>query len=285
MSEGEALKVFVRVRGMNSLENSSTCSKIIDVDKENSRVIVQGKRSFNYTGVWGEDSKQEDIFNDTIKGQIESVVEGYHATIFAYGQTSSGKTYTLIGENVKGAIMKGETEGIAPRAIRYLYQCIDAKLHGDPAPSTPSTPSTPFTNASQGEEDAPKSTSQHLDGEGDQGKEQIMVEEGEIGTGIVGNKESIHNTGNTIENNLENKENTTENAENTQTENTKTENTENTKNTEKTEKTENTKNSGKTGNTENTKNSGKTGNTENTENTKNTIENKEAIMITVQDIL
>lgn len=40
------------------------------------------------------------VFDDLGQGVLESAFEGYNACIFAYGQTSAGKTYTMMGTNV-----------------------------------------------------------------------------------------------------------------------------------------------------------------------------------------
>jgi centromeric protein E len=48
-------------------------------------------------------------------------MEGYHGTIFAYGQTSSGKTYTMKGEGK-------DNPGIIPLAVQDIFNYID-KVH------------------------------------------------------------------------------------------------------------------------------------------------------------
>jgi Cdc6-like AAA superfamily ATPase len=39
--------------------------------------------------------KQESVFEETALPILESVLEGYNGTIFAYGQTGTGKTFTM----------------------------------------------------------------------------------------------------------------------------------------------------------------------------------------------
>jgi len=51
---------------------------------------------------------------------IDKVLEGYSATIFAYGLTGSGKTYTMGGPEHK-AINGDETSGIIPRSIKDMF--------------------------------------------------------------------------------------------------------------------------------------------------------------------
>jgi kinesin family protein 3/17 len=49
------------------------------------------------------------------------VLIGYNGTIFAYGQTGTGKTYTM-----EGSDDKEEFKGIVPRSIRYIFNAIKA---------------------------------------------------------------------------------------------------------------------------------------------------------------
>ena len=53
------------------------------------------------------DSKdsQETIFNSTTKPLIEGIVNGFNATVFAYGATGAGKTYTMLGDDENPGIM------------------------------------------------------------------------------------------------------------------------------------------------------------------------------------
>jgi hypothetical protein len=52
--------------------------------------------TFNH--VFGPEAAQEDVFeNSGVKNLIDSVLDGYHCTVFAFGQTGSGKTHTITG--------------------------------------------------------------------------------------------------------------------------------------------------------------------------------------------
>ena len=46
---------------------------------------------------FGTDCKQKDIFDHAALPIVQSVLEGYNGTIFAYGQTGTGKTHTMLG--------------------------------------------------------------------------------------------------------------------------------------------------------------------------------------------
>ncbi|KAJ2030861.1 tubulin-dependent ATPase kip3 [Coemansia sp. S610] len=52
---------------------------------------------FVFDRVYGEESSQRDIYEGTTRGLLDSVMHGYNATVFAYGATGCGKTYTISG--------------------------------------------------------------------------------------------------------------------------------------------------------------------------------------------
>ena len=64
------------------------------------------------------ESDQEQIFNETAKPILESVMQGYNGTIFSYGQTGTGKTYTMEGTDKEG------DKGIIPRSIEWIFSNI-----------------------------------------------------------------------------------------------------------------------------------------------------------------
>lgn len=66
--------------------------------------------------VYSEDTQTSDVYNDVAKPIVEAAVAGFNGTIFAYGQTSSGKTYTMTGNE--------EYPGIIPLAVLNLFKSI-----------------------------------------------------------------------------------------------------------------------------------------------------------------
>lgn len=67
------------------------------------------------------DSTQEEVYTNSAFNLIESTIEGYNATIFAYGQTGCGKTHTMIGE-IEDELGKG----IMPRSFDHIFSVISA---------------------------------------------------------------------------------------------------------------------------------------------------------------
>jgi len=61
--------------------------------------------------VFNPQTQQKEVYEFVGKEMINDVLQGYNGTIFAYGQTSSGKTFTMFGD-----IHNEELKGIIPRA-------------------------------------------------------------------------------------------------------------------------------------------------------------------------
>jgi precorrin-2 methylase len=51
------------------------------------------------------------VYDKTAKEVIPSLLDGFNAAVFAYGQTSAGKTFTMLGDRVRG-------EGVMVRALK-----------------------------------------------------------------------------------------------------------------------------------------------------------------------
>ena len=68
------------------------------------------RRDFKYTKTFEENSNQEEIFETVARKIVDRFVDGYNGTVFAYGQTSTGKTYT-----VEGSARQYEERGLIPR--------------------------------------------------------------------------------------------------------------------------------------------------------------------------
>merc|ERR1719461_2177590 len=69
---------------------------------------------------------QRQVFYRCGLPMIMSCLDGYNATIFAYGQSGSGKTYTMMGPEVN--VQTADDFGLVPRCIIYLFQKLDEKL-------------------------------------------------------------------------------------------------------------------------------------------------------------
>ena len=86
---------------------------------EQIKILKLKEITYEYDFVFGENSTQEEVYENTTASLINQVVEGYSATIMAYGATGSGKTYTMVG--------KGEKVGLMIRAIRDLFNFVNTQ--------------------------------------------------------------------------------------------------------------------------------------------------------------
>jgi kinesin family member 18/19 len=87
------------------------------MDPEDVRAQSQRKRScspgsyqsrqkeFTFDQVFDSRATQLQVFDQTVKPLCEAVIDGYNATVLAYGATGAGKTHTMIGEENNGGIM------------------------------------------------------------------------------------------------------------------------------------------------------------------------------------
>ena len=125
--KGEALKEFVRVRPPISAEVSVPNAVLTSrdgVSVSSAKTNVQ----CSYDLVLGETSEQADVFNN-VKPLLNDVLNGINGTVFAYGQTSAGKSHTMIGPNGGANVMRSDPEfwGLLPRSSEYLLNTLAEK--------------------------------------------------------------------------------------------------------------------------------------------------------------
>ena len=78
---------------------------------------------FKYNKVFDNNSTQNEIFDIVAKPVIKNCLDGYNGTILAYGQTSSGKTHTMLGEDIEDE----EERGIIPRMVKGIFTKIQSQ--------------------------------------------------------------------------------------------------------------------------------------------------------------
>uniref|UniRef100_A0A8D2MEL5 Kinesin-like protein n=1 Tax=Zonotrichia albicollis TaxID=44394 RepID=A0A8D2MEL5_ZONAL len=78
--------------------------------------MVALPKTFTFDAVYDASSKQADLYDETVRPLIDSVLQGFNGTVFAYGQTGTGKTYTM-----QGAWAEPEKRGIIPSAFEHIF--------------------------------------------------------------------------------------------------------------------------------------------------------------------
>ena len=123
MSNPANVNVICRFRPMNDLEKTTGNETVADFTSPTSLTFHSSREKnvyrFNFDRIFPPSSTQQDIYDFGVKGIIESVLDGYNGTVLAYGQTSSGKTYTMQGE-----MDEERRQGIIPRMINHVFKYI-----------------------------------------------------------------------------------------------------------------------------------------------------------------
>ncbi|XP_070359976.1 centromere-associated protein E-like isoform X6 [Equus asinus] len=117
MAEEAAVAVCVRLRPLNSREEALGEDTQVYWKTDNNAIYqVDGSKSFNFDRVFDSDESTKNVYEEIAVPIIDSAIQGYNGTVFAYGQTASGKTYTMMGSK--------DYLGVIPRAIHDIFQKI-----------------------------------------------------------------------------------------------------------------------------------------------------------------
>ncbi|XP_017368246.1 kinesin-like protein KIF21A isoform X6 [Cebus imitator] len=122
-----SVRVAVRIRPQLAKEKIEGCHICTSVTPGEPQVFLGKDKAFTFDYVFDIDSQQEQIYTQCIEKLIEGCFEGYNATVFAYGQTGAGKTYTM-GTGFDVNIVE-EEQGIISRAVKHLFKSIEEKKH------------------------------------------------------------------------------------------------------------------------------------------------------------
>uniref|UniRef100_A0A8C3N0U6 Centromere-associated protein E n=1 Tax=Geospiza parvula TaxID=87175 RepID=A0A8C3N0U6_GEOPR len=97
-------------------ENASDKVSLHWRSENNTVSDVSGTKTFTYDRVFHSSDNTQQLYDGVAVPIIQSAVRGYNGTIFAYGQTASGKTYTMMGNE--------DSVGIIPKAIQHVFKII-----------------------------------------------------------------------------------------------------------------------------------------------------------------
>mmetsp|Transcript_8306 Transcript_8306/g.16664 ORF Transcript_8306/g.16664 Transcript_8306/m.16664 type:complete len:979 (-) Transcript_8306:23-2959(-) len=115
------VRVHENGRGITVCEDLSKLPETnIEIDRRTASLAHVNTFTFDY--VYDQTATQRLVYETTARPIVDSSLSGYNATIFAYGQTGTGKTYTMegftMGNQQGGAV---EDRGIIPRAIEQIF--------------------------------------------------------------------------------------------------------------------------------------------------------------------
>ncbi len=114
------VRVYARFRPLNKRELALGEGAKNTVFKGSTGVTVEGS-PFTFDEVFGLDALQENVYKSVAVQTVEDLFEGFNGTIFAYGQTGAGKSFSMMGD-----LGDPDLRGIIPRATRHIFDKIDA---------------------------------------------------------------------------------------------------------------------------------------------------------------
>ncbi|EGY18864.1 hypothetical protein VD0002_g8598 [Verticillium dahliae] len=122
MSSANSIKVVARFRPQNKIELASGGQPIVSFNSEDTCSLdsKEAQGAFTFDRVFDMECKQSDIFDFSIRSTVDDILNGYNGTVFAYGQTGAGKSYTMMGSSIDDE----EGRGVIPRIVEQIFASI-----------------------------------------------------------------------------------------------------------------------------------------------------------------
>ena len=113
------IMVFLRIRPLSPGELSEPDRRKRSYKANGNILALRGSKygwvSYKFNQIFAETARNKDVF-EQVKGLVEEAVKGFNCSIFAYGETGSGKTHSLQGSE--------REDGIAQLSFEYLYKLV-----------------------------------------------------------------------------------------------------------------------------------------------------------------
>ncbi|KAI1886935.1 hypothetical protein AGOR_G00200890 [Albula goreensis] len=131
--KGKNIQVAVRCRPFNTAERKPGCHSVVECDPTRKEVNIRtggigdktARKTYTFDMVFGASAKQIDVYRSVVCPILDEVIMGYNCTIFAYGQTGTGKTFTMEGERSADEQLTWEEDplaGIIPRTLHQVFE-------------------------------------------------------------------------------------------------------------------------------------------------------------------
>uniref|UniRef100_A0A8C9Z4G6 Kinesin-like protein n=1 Tax=Sander lucioperca TaxID=283035 RepID=A0A8C9Z4G6_SANLU len=116
----------------NTMERKSSYG-VMDCEPSRKEVSVRtggmndkaARKTYTFDMVFGQAAKQIDVYRSVVCPILDEVIMGYNCTVFAYGQTGTGKTFTMEGERSPDGEFTWEEDplaGIIPRTLHQIFE-------------------------------------------------------------------------------------------------------------------------------------------------------------------
>ncbi|PHH54042.1 Kinesin-like protein bimC [Ceratocystis fimbriata CBS 114723] len=126
------INVVVRCRGRNDREIKENSNVVVMTDGVKGKTVelsmgpnAVSNKTYSFDRVFSPASDQTMVFDEVVKPMLDEMLAGYNCTIFAYGQTGTGKTYTMSGDMTETLGLLSDNAGIIPRVLQSLFQQLE----------------------------------------------------------------------------------------------------------------------------------------------------------------
>ncbi|DAZ98856.1 TPA: hypothetical protein N0F65_002581 [Lagenidium giganteum] len=134
--------VAVRLRPLTDKEKQQgqrSCCRVVGdqaviIEKTSHGALLRSQQSFEkeyaFDVAFPEDATQAEVYTKTVQDVVPTILNGYHATVFAYGATGAGKTHTMMGSERDGLgpdvdDSEVSVDGIIPQALTDVFNLIE----------------------------------------------------------------------------------------------------------------------------------------------------------------
>ena len=133
------INVVVRCRSRNEREVRENSGVVVATEGVRGRAVelamgpsALSNKTYRFDRVFSPAADQAMVYADVVAPVLDEMLRGYNCTIFAYGQTGTGKTYTMSGDMDDALGLLSDSAGIIPRVLYSLFR----KLEADEAESS-----------------------------------------------------------------------------------------------------------------------------------------------------
>ncbi|RMZ91683.1 hypothetical protein DV736_g1099, partial [Chaetothyriales sp. CBS 134916] len=132
-SEETNIRVVVRCRGRSAREVKENSGVVVSTNGVKGKNVelsmgpnAISNKTYHFDRVFSPAADQAIVFDDVVAPILNEMLSGFNCTIFAYGQTGTGKTYTMSGDMTDSLGLLSDEAGIVPRTLYSLFQRLEA---------------------------------------------------------------------------------------------------------------------------------------------------------------
>uniref|UniRef100_UPI0037E872B7 kinesin-like protein KIF20A n=1 Tax=Semicossyphus pulcher TaxID=241346 RepID=UPI0037E872B7 len=143
-AEQQTMRVYLRVRPFSKEEladnEDQDCVVIENLQtvtlnapkgsasmKSSEKGIGMSLHKFSFSQIFGPETTQSELFEDTVKSQMSDFLDGKNALIFSYGVTNAGKTFTIQGSPKEPGILPRVLDATFHYIRGHQYDAMDLK--------------------------------------------------------------------------------------------------------------------------------------------------------------